>query len=197
MVIRVSNRRTSSSSTKIAPAMGALNAVARPAPAPAASSTRQSGTVRWHAWPSRWARLAPICTVGPSRPGRDPRRWRAGPQRTHREQTPRRWRHAPLTTASTWGMPLPSAWGATRRTSQAATAVAAAHPAITSTHPTSASPCAQARITPRTRSAWSSASRKRPPPDPRPRPRGTRRVLTPAGCLVLLPIRWSVQVPGS
>ena len=39
---RNSKRRRSSSNTKIVPASGALNAVARPAPAPAANSTRAS-----------------------------------------------------------------------------------------------------------------------------------------------------------
>ena len=43
MAILGSKRRTSSSRTKIAPAIGELNAVARPAPAPAASKTRHSG----------------------------------------------------------------------------------------------------------------------------------------------------------
>ena len=43
IAIRSSNLRTSSSSTNTAPAIGELNAVARPAPAPAASRTRQSG----------------------------------------------------------------------------------------------------------------------------------------------------------
>src|SRR5580692_2771044 len=40
MAIRVSNRRINSSSTNTAPAIGALNAVARPAPPHAASSRR-------------------------------------------------------------------------------------------------------------------------------------------------------------
>src|SRR6516165_5194458 len=46
MATRCSKRCTSSSRTKTAPAIGALNAAARPAPAPAASRTRQSGQVR-------------------------------------------------------------------------------------------------------------------------------------------------------
>src|SRR5579871_3793859 len=48
MAIRVSSRRTSSSSTKTAPAIGALNATASPAPAPAASRVRRSGDDSTH-----------------------------------------------------------------------------------------------------------------------------------------------------
>ena len=41
MAIRASNRLSSASKTKTAPAIGALNATANPAPAPAASNARQ------------------------------------------------------------------------------------------------------------------------------------------------------------
>jgi hypothetical protein len=44
--VRVSNRRISSSSTNTAPAIGALKAVAKPAPAPAAISTFESSQER-------------------------------------------------------------------------------------------------------------------------------------------------------
>src|SRR5271163_2087058 len=67
IAIRNSNRRTSSSSTKMAPAIGALNAVARPAPAPAASNTRQSGQLRRKILPTRWPRLAAMRKPGADR----------------------------------------------------------------------------------------------------------------------------------
>src|SRR3954464_3706457 len=46
IAMRGSNRRTSSSSTNTAPAVGALKAAARPAPAPAAISALASGHFR-------------------------------------------------------------------------------------------------------------------------------------------------------
>ena len=58
--------------TKMAPAIGALNAVARPAPAPAASSTLQSGQPRRNSLPTRCPMVAAIWTVGPSRPSASP-----------------------------------------------------------------------------------------------------------------------------
>jgi hypothetical protein len=72
MAMRCSNLCTSSSSTNTAPAIGALKAVARPAPAPAAISTRQSGQLRRNSEPTKWAMVAPICTLGPSRPSARP-----------------------------------------------------------------------------------------------------------------------------
>ena len=70
--VRVSKRCSISSKTKSMPPIGALNAVARPAPAPAASSAGHcSRTIR-----TRVAIIdpsaAPICTVGPSRPSASP-----------------------------------------------------------------------------------------------------------------------------
>ena len=72
IVMRVSKRRISSSSTKTEPAIGALKAVARPAPAPAASRMRASAALRRKMRPTKWATLAPICTDGPSRPSARP-----------------------------------------------------------------------------------------------------------------------------
>jgi hypothetical protein len=70
--LRSSNRRTNSSSTKTAPAIGALKAVARPAPAPAANSALQSGHSRRKIFPTRWATLAPIWALATERkPGAD------------------------------------------------------------------------------------------------------------------------------
>ena len=64
MVIRISNRRTSSSSTNTAPAIGELNATASPAPAPAAKRARRSVVGSRKIFPQNSARLAPICTTG-------------------------------------------------------------------------------------------------------------------------------------
>jgi len=72
MAVRRSKLWTSSSSTKAEPAKGALNAVAKPAPAPAANSARQSGQGRRKIRPINTATVAPICTVGPSRPSARP-----------------------------------------------------------------------------------------------------------------------------
>src|SRR6516162_2522575 len=66
-VIRASKRRTSSSSTNTAPAQGALNAVASPAPAPAARSALASSWSRPKAVARKCPMPAPIWTVGPSR----------------------------------------------------------------------------------------------------------------------------------
>ena len=163
MVIRVSKRRTSSSSTKTAPPMGALNAVARPAPAPAARSIWQSSSWRRKSFPTRWAVLAPICTIGPSRPSARPEPIASTPPTNFtdiRRYTAftgiRRYcarGSSPLSTASTWGMPLPDACGEYRRTSQAATPVAAAQMAITKKRPTKLSACIRSINTLRQRSA--------------------------------------------
>ena len=71
--------------------------------------------------------LAPICTLGPSRPSARPEPMASTPP-TNLTGIRRYGAcgSAPLRTASTCGMPLPDAWGEYRRTSQAATAVAAA-----------------------------------------------------------------------
>ena len=57
---------------------------------------------------------------------------------------------SPLSTASTWGIPLPEAWGEYRRTSQAAMAVAVAHMAMMRSKPANRRPCAHAIKTSRT-----------------------------------------------
>src|SRR6266853_1528143 len=167
IAIRVSNRRTSSSSTKTAPAIGALKAVASPAPAPAASSTLQSGQLRPAILAMIWAIVAPICTLGPSRPSASPEPIASSPPKN---LTGIRRGGAggtsPSSTASTWGMPLPEAGGEKRRTSQAATAAVTAHVAATNSKPMSFSPCAQVISASRKRSASSSASRKMAPSSP-------------------------------
>ena len=65
---RSSKRRNSSSNTKMAPASGALNAAASPAPAPAARSARPSAVRSLNKRDQRCPIVAPIWTVGPSRP---------------------------------------------------------------------------------------------------------------------------------
>ena len=160
MVIRVSNRLTSSSSTNTAPAMGALKAVARPAPAPAASRARQSSSLQRNVAPSRCDTVAPIWTLGPSRPSASPEPMASSPPKNLTGM--RRygaWGSAPLKTASTCGMPLPDACGEYRRTSQAARAAAVAPSAMTGKKP-SVRPCAHTSNTSRPRSTCSSASRK-------------------------------------
>jgi len=138
MAMRASNRRTSSSSTKTAPAIGALNAVASPAPAPAASSTCRSDQLRRQILPIRSAIAAPICTLGPSRPSANPAPIASSPPKNF---TGISWAGAggnsPVSTASTCGMPLPEAGGEKRRTSHAAIATAPALAATTNKKPTS------------------------------------------------------------
>ena len=110
IAMRSSNFRTSSSSTKIAPAMGALKAVASPAPAPAASSTRQSGQLRRNTNPVKRPMMAAICTLGPSRPSASPPPIARSPPKNF---TGIRRNGAGCSswcsTASTSGMPLPNA----------------------------------------------------------------------------------------
>jgi len=140
MAMRGSNRRTSSSSTKTAPAIGALKAVASPAPAPAASSTRRSDQRRPKTLPTKSAIAAPICTLGPSRPSASPAPIANSPP-TNFTGISRGGGggSSPLRTASTWGIPLPEAGGEKRRTSHAAIVTAPAQPMTTNTNPTALS----------------------------------------------------------
>ena len=80
--------------------------------------------------------LAPICTVGPSRPRARPAPMASMPPRNFtgsRVNEAGGW--SPFNTASTWGMPLPLAWGEIRCTSEAAMAVAPAVTLITAQNP--------------------------------------------------------------
>ena len=137
MVMRVSKRRTNSSSTKIEPAIGALKAVARPAPAPAASRMRASvgvaakevadevGDARAHLHRRSFAAQGEAGADG-EEAADELHDERGGALSAER---------SPWSTASTWGMPLPDASGEKRRTSQAASAVAAAARATTIARP--------------------------------------------------------------
>jgi hypothetical protein len=109
---RSSYRRTSSSRTKMARAIGALNAVARPAPEPAASSTLQSGQPRRNSLPTRCPMVAAIWTVGPSWPSASPEPIANTPP-TNFTGMMRNGAcgSSSLRTASTCGMPLPDACG--------------------------------------------------------------------------------------
>ena len=163
MAIRVSNRRTSSSSTKTAPAMGALKATASPAPAPAANRAIRSEVGSRKVLPQNWARLAPICTLGPSRPRAKP------PPIANRPPTNFTGSNSngaagnlPSITASTWGMPLPAAGCPERWTSQAAAAVAAATVAHTRKKPITGHWCAQVIVSVRAVFRCSRATRKHP-----------------------------------
>ena len=146
IAIRNSNRRTNSSSTKMAPAIGALNAVARPAPAPAASNTRQSGQLRRKILPTRWPRVPAMCTLGPSRPSASPAPIASTPP-TNFTGMMRNGAccNCSLRTASTCGMPLPTASGEMRRTSEAAIPAAAAQAATKSQRPSDPCACAKTR----------------------------------------------------
>lgn len=66
----------------------------------------------------------------------------------------------PSTTASTRGIPLPSACGSTRWTSHAASIVAVAQTSTTSTAPNTGLPCAQPTSTARPRLTISNRTRK-------------------------------------
>jgi hypothetical protein len=114
---------------EMAPAGGALKAVASPTPAPAAG-TRASGQ------PRRTPGGAPprgsphLHRVGPSRPRARPApRHQAARQRTSATAGTRQHhgRQAGLQFRLDVGIPLPNACGANRRTSHAASAVAPAH----------------------------------------------------------------------
>ena len=70
MAIRRSNRCTSSSRTKTAPAIGALKAAPRPAPAPAAINTRQSGHGRRNLRPTKMGQARPHLDTGALAPKR-------------------------------------------------------------------------------------------------------------------------------
>ena len=161
MLMRKSNRPTNSSRTKTAPAIGALNAVARPAPAPAARSALHSTWLRRNTLPTNSERLAPICTVGPSRPSARPVPKASKPPRNlttmMRKGLPD---DLPSNAASICGMPLPVASGENRRTNQAASPVAEADIPMIRRNPTNRSPCAQIRTEFRNRSPRSSITRK-------------------------------------
>ena len=165
IAMRGSKRRNNSSSTNMAPASGALNAVARPAPAPAATSALLSSQLHLKTWARKCATLAPICTLGPSRPRASPEPMASTPPtnfagiRTIDLGCCRRI----CRTASTSGMPLPDARGANRRTSHAAHAAAAAQAATTNRKPASLQSYAEAIQELRSASARVSASRKRLP----------------------------------
>jgi hypothetical protein len=107
---RSSNRRTNSSRTKMAPTIGALNAVARPAPAPAASNTLQSGQPRRNSLPIRCAMAAAIWTLGPSRPSASPEPIASTPATNFTGMIRNgACGSSSFRTASTCGMPLPDA----------------------------------------------------------------------------------------
>ena len=171
MVMRGSKRRTSSSSTKTAPAIGALNATARPAPAPEASSIRSSSWEWRNRSPMRWATTAPICTLGPSRPSAMPEPIAESPPRNLTGSSfGGAGGSSPLSAASTCGMPLPDACGENRRTSQAPNAAAAVHPATTSTKPRTCASCPRVSRASRSRSASSRVRRKIASTNPAPAP---------------------------
>ena len=146
-MVRGSNRLRSSSRTKTPPAMGALNAVASPAAAPAATRTRRSARLRRVTVATMTAADAPICTDGPSRPNAIPLLMASSPPTYFTGSNRNRsGRTRPSATASTRGIPLPSACGSTRCTSAAATAAAAVQTSTTTIRPHQW-PCAQpARI---------------------------------------------------
>ena len=166
--MRVSNRRTNSSSTKTAPAIGALKAVARPAPAPAAISTLQSSQ-------SRPDELADDMRDGrahlharPFAPERQPGADRRQPAKELHEQQPRR-RRRQLVVAE-W--PRPAGCRCPKRKARTAGPARRqrrprrAQPAATIKNPPSSQPCAQTIAASRNRSASASASRKTAPISP-------------------------------
>ena len=65
---RVVNRRSSTSSAKNTPAIGALNVPAMPPAAPAATSSARFCSVSRSAWPTTDPTAAPRNTIGPCRP---------------------------------------------------------------------------------------------------------------------------------
>ena len=141
IAIRNSNRLTSSSSTKMAPAIGALNAVARPAPAPAASNTRQSGQLRRKILPTRWPKVAGHVHARPLAAKRKPDADREhAADELHRNDTKRRF----LQLLSENGFDLRDAasdrLGEIQRTSEAAIPAAAAQAATINQTPSG--PCA-------------------------------------------------------
>ena len=177
MAMRVSKRRTNSSSTKMAPAIGALKAVARPAPAPAASSMRQSSQSQRNHLPTRWASVAPIWTLGPSRPrARPPPMASVPPTNLTGMRRKVACFASPASTASTWGMPLPDASRAKRRTRKAAMPAEAAASATTARKPATEEPCAAETRSPRSVSARSRAKRKAAPIAPASAPASGARI---------------------
>ena len=112
MATRCSNLCTSSSSTNTSPAIGALKAVARPAPAPAARSTRKSAQHNRQTRAAKTAIPAPIWTVGPSRPSASPEPIASIPPKNFTGTRPNgAGGISSRRTASTCGMPLPEACG--------------------------------------------------------------------------------------
>jgi hypothetical protein len=89
---------------------GALNAVARPAPAPAASNTLQSGQPRRNSLPTRCPMVAAIWMVGPSRPSASPEPIASTPAMNFTGMMRNgACGSSSFSTASTCGMPLPDA----------------------------------------------------------------------------------------
>lgn len=135
-VIFGSKRLTSSSRTNTPPAIGALNAVARPAAAPPATRICRWSVEDRLSLATMMPAFPPICTQGPSRPRASPAPMDSRPPTylTGRmRDDPGSVR--PSIAASTRGMPLPSACGSTRWTRLAAAAVAAPHATISSGNP--------------------------------------------------------------
>ena len=104
--MRCSKRCTSSSSTNTAPAIGALKAVAKPAPAPAAISTRMSGRLV-ATYRRRSARCSPHLHARAFASQRQARTDRQQAARELHGQQDRAGGSSPRSTASTCGMPLP------------------------------------------------------------------------------------------
>ncbi len=159
-MVRGSNRLTSSSSTNTPPAMGALKAVASPAAAPPATRTRRSARLRRVRVATMTAAVPPIWTDGPSRPRAMPLPMANSPPMylTGRIRN-RSGRTRPSATASTRGIPLPSACGSIRCTRAAAIAAAAVHTSTTTNNPDQL-PCAQPASPSRSRAPCCSRSRK-------------------------------------
>jgi hypothetical protein len=161
-VSRPPNRRCSSSSTNTAPAIGALNAAASPAPVPAAMSERMSGQRRRKRLPMSRAPTAPICTLGPSGPTAMPPPIASSP--------PTNLTRSSLgsgidgssccNATSTSGIPLPSAYGENRRANQVASTTAPAHAQTTAANPIPDQRWHAARNASRSRSAPVSPNRK-------------------------------------
>ena len=104
------------SMVNMTPAMGALKAAARPAPAPLLMRARFSRLVLFRALPMPWPVMAPICTEGPSRPMDSPAPMPREVSRSFTRITRAQWVlfSKPSTMPRTWGMPLPPAMGAQR-----------------------------------------------------------------------------------
>ena len=113
--------------------------------------------------PQNWARLAPICTLGPSRPSARPSPIANRPPiNLMGSSSSGAAGNLPSITASTWGIPLPAAGCPERCTSQAAKAVVAATVAQTRTKPSTGHWWAQVIVSVRAVFMCSSATRKHP-----------------------------------